>query len=262
MDWKTVSLEVRGRVGVVTLNRPKQFNALDFQLGDDLVAALEVCRQNPQIRSVVLTGAGKAFCSGGDLAMAREGIGVDPSDPYRQLTKRLNRIVVDIRRLEKPVIAAINGAAGGAGFSIAMACDLKIASSSARFRQAYTNVGLVPDGGWFLFVPLLAGFARTNELLFIDPIIDAEQALAMGLVNRVVPPGELEGAVFAWAEKLAAGPSSFAIAKNLVNESLLLLLERQLELERQGIIQAARTEDYLEGIKAFFEKREPCFRGI
>lgn len=181
MGWETVLFEQRGRVGIITMNRPEQLNALNFRLGEDLVAALEECRSNRQIRSVVLRGAGRAFCSGGDLAMAKEFIDVDPPDPYRQLTKRYNRVISDIRRLEKPVIAAINGAVGGGGFSLAMACDLKIASRTAKFRQAYTASGLVPDGGWFLFTPLAVGFCRTNELLYLDPVIDAEQALAMGL---------------------------------------------------------------------------------
>ena len=261
MKWETVIFDMVEKVAVITLNRPNQFNALNFQLGDDLVAALEECRKNVQIRSVILKGAGKAFCSGGDLSAAKEYVDTDPPDIYRQLTKRLNRIIVDLRRLKKPVIAAINGAAGGAGFSIAIACDLKIASSTAKFRQAYTNVGLVPDGGWFLFVPLLIGLGKTSELLFLDPVIDAEQALAMGLVNKVVEPGELDTAAMEWARKLAAGPASFAIGKQLLNESLLMLLERQIELERQGIMEAAGTSDYLEGLKAFFEKRDPVFQG-
>ncbi len=174
----------------------------------------------------------------------------------------MNRVIIDIRRLEKPVIAAVNGAAGGAGYSLAVACDLRIASRTAKFRQAYTASGLVPDGGWFLFTPLLVGSGKTNELLFLDPTIDADQALAIGLINKVVEPDELDETAFAWAGKIAAGPSTaYAIAKNLLNESLFLLLERQLELERQGIIKAAGTKDYLEGLNAFFEKRTPSFVG-
>ncbi|NPV90773.1 MAG: 2-(1,2-epoxy-1,2-dihydrophenyl)acetyl-CoA isomerase [Firmicutes bacterium] len=262
MEWETVLLETRGNVGVITMNRPQQLNAINFTLGEDLVAALEECRREDRIRSIILKGAGKAFCSGGDLMMARECIDTDPPDPYRQLTKRYNRVISDIRRLEKPVIAAINGAVGGGGCSLVMACDLKIASRTAKFRQAYTSSGLVPDGGWFLFTPLLTGFSKTNELLYLDPVIDAEQALAMGLINLVVEPDQLDAAAFEWAERTAAGPSAaYAISKGLINESMLLMLERQLELERQGIIKAAGTEDYREGLNAFFEKRRPSFSG-
>lgn len=262
MEWETVILDIRENVGVITLNRPQQYNALNFKLGEDLIAALEECRSISQIKSVILRGAGKAFCSGGDLAMAREYIDIDPPDPYRQLTKRYNRIINDIRRIEKPVIAAINGAVGGGGYSLALACDLKIASRTAKFRQAYTSSGLVPDGGWFLFTPLMAGFSRTNELLYLDPVIDAEQALAIGLVNKVVEPEELDDTALEWANRIANGPcAAYAIAKNLLNESLLIMLERQLELERQGIIKSAQTRDYREGLNAFFEKRSPVFIG-
>ncbi|NPV93022.1 MAG: enoyl-CoA hydratase/isomerase family protein [Firmicutes bacterium] len=261
MEWETVRLENIEKVAVITLNRPAQLNALNLQLGDDLVASLEESRKNKKVRSVILKGAGKAFCSGGDLVMGKELIDIDPPDPYRQLTKRLNRIIIEIRQLEKPVIAAINGAAGGAGFSIAMACDLKIAANVAKFKQAYTSIGLVPDGGWTLFVPLLTGFGNTNELLFLDPVIDAEKALAMGLINKVVEPDKLDSAALEWAERLAAGPYSFAIAKKLLNESLLTVLERQIELERQGVVKSAETSDYQEGLRAFFEKRSPVFVG-
>ncbi len=262
MEWETVVLNFRDGVATVAMNRPEQYNALDFKLGDDLVEALEYCIKNDGVRAVVLTGTGKAFCSGGDLIMARKSAGTDPSEPFRQLTKRLNRIVADIRSMEKPVVAAINGAVGGAGLSIAAACDLRIASSGAKFRQAYTNVGLVPDGGWTLLVPLLTGFGRASELLFLDPVFDAARALEIGLVNQVVEPAELEPSAGRLAKKLASGSTrSFALAKRLLNNSLLTLLDRQLELERQAIIQAAGTEDYLEGLAAFFEKRDPQFKG-
>lgn len=263
MEWETVILSVQNGVATVVMNRPDQYNALNFKMGDDLVEALEFCAKNREIRAVVLTGAGKSFCSGGDLSAARD-LGVeDPSEPYRQLTKRLNRIISDIRRLEKPVVAAINGAVGGAGISIAVACDFRIASSAAKFRQAYTNVGLVPDGGWTLMVPLLIGFGRASELVFLDPVFDAAKALEMGLVNQVTDPGDLQETAGRVAGKLASGATrSFAMAKGLLNNSLLTLLDRQMELERQAIIEAAGTGDYREGLAAFFEKRAPQFKGV
>ena len=135
MEWETVLLEIKQNVGIITLNRPDQYNALNFQLGEDLIAALEECRNDSNVRSIILTGTGKAFCSGGDLVMAKGFVDTDPPNPYRQLTKRYNRIITDIRRLEKPVIAAINGVVGGGGYSLALACDLKIASKTAKFKQ-------------------------------------------------------------------------------------------------------------------------------
>ena len=262
MDLKTVTLKSYNSIAFITLNRPENFNALDFQLGDDLISALEICQKDSTSRVVIITGAGKAFCSGGDLKMAKEYANLEPSEPYRQLTKKLNRIITDIRLLNKPVIAAINGSVGGAGLSIAAACDLRIASINAKFRQAYTNIGLVPDGAWTLLVPSLIGFGKANELLYLDPVFDAKKALEIGLVNNIVEPECLEEFAIQMAEKIAKGPTrSFVIIKNLVNNSLFTFLERQLELERQGIINAAETADYIEGINAFFDKRVPQFTG-
>lgn len=262
MKWETVLVKREGSIATVVMNRPESFNAFDFSLGDDLVGAFEVCMKDNDIRVVVLTGAGKAFNSGGDLKAAGEFIATDPSEPFRQLTKRLNRLITDIRRCSKPVIAAINGSVGGAGISIAAACDLRIASAKAKFRQAYTSAGLVPDGAWTLIVPLLIGFGRASELIFLDPVFDARKALELGLVNKVVEESEFENTVNQWALKLAAGPTrSFALAKELLNNALLTFLERQLELERQGIVAAAGSQDYLEGSEAFFAKRLPVFTG-
>lgn len=262
MDLKTVILKFNNGIALITLNRPENFNALDSQLGDGLILALETCQKNLDCKAVVITGAGKSFCSGGDLKMAKQYSNTEPAEPYRQLTKRLNRIITDIRLLNKPVIAAINGSVGGGGLSIAVACDLRIASTTAKFRQAYTNIGLVPDGGWLLLVPLLIGFGKANELLYLDPVFDAKKALEMGLINHLAEPENLEKYAIEIAEKIAKGPTrSFAMIKNLVNNSMLTFLERQLELERQGIINAAETADYIEGINAFFEKRPPHFTG-
>jgi 2-(1,2-epoxy-1,2-dihydrophenyl)acetyl-CoA isomerase len=262
MNFQTVLFSVQSGTAIITLNRPESHNAINLQLGDDLMAALEACRKDASIRSAIITGAGKAFCSGGDLKAAKEFIGTDPPEPYRQVTKRLNRIILEIRGLAVPVIASINGPVGGAGLSIAAACDLRIASAGAKFRQAYTGLGLVPDGAWTLFVPLLAGYGRASELLLLDPVLDAQQALSLGLVNSVVDPGQLEDYVLSLAGRLSRGPTrAFAIAKELMNHSLLSLLERQLELERLGIVKAAGTEDYIEGIESFFKKKQPQFKG-
>lgn len=261
-EFKSIIFERLENVAAIRLNRPETFNALDFILGEELIEALESCFDDEEIKAVIITGEGRAFCSGGDLKFFKGYLGTDPAEPFRQLTKLLNRIIMDIRLLSKPIIAAINGSVGGAGMSIAAACDLRIAASSARFRQAYTGVGLVPDGGWTLTVPLLIGFAKATELVLLDPVLDARQALELGLVHQVVEDAELRGVSMEIASRLARGPTkSFAIAKELFNNALLGLLERQLELERAGIVKAAKTADYQEGIKAFFEKRRPGFTG-
>lgn len=262
MKLETVLFECVGNVGVITINRPKEFNALNIELADDLTLAVEECRRSKQVRSIILKGTGKSFCSGGDLSKGKEVLYTDPPAYYKQLTKSLNRAILEIRQSEKVVIGAINGAVGGAGFSIAMACDLKIAVTTAKFKQAYTSLGLVPDGGWTVFVPQLIGWGKTAELVFLDPIINADQAFAMGLVNMVVQPEKLEDAAFEWANKLAKGATTaFGMAKKLINESIMPCLEKQIEMERLGVEKAGYTEDYTEGLTAFFEKRAPKFIG-
>ena len=264
MGQPTVLFEKRDAVGMITLNRPEVLNALNLQLANELVAALERCQKDRSIKAAVITGAGSAFCSGGDLPWLRS-LGEEDGDPaegFRQATKQLNRIIIEIRRSTKPVIAAINGAVAGGGLSVAMACDLRIASANAKFKQAYTSVGLTPDGGWLLLMTTLAGLTKISEMLFFDPVIDAQQALQMGLVNKVVAPGELEAAALEWAQRLAAGPVlSFREVKNLINEFLFILLERQLEIERQSMVRVASSRDFQEGVAAFFEKRQPKFVG-
>ena len=192
--------------------------------------------------------------------MTKEYLKSDPSKPYRQLIKGLNQVIIEIRQLSKPVIAAINGSVAGAGISLAAACDLRIAATSAKFKQAYTSIGLSPDGAWMLFVPLLIGFGKANELLYLDPTFNADQALEMGLINEVTGDENLESRATEIAKKIASGSRySNAIVKDLMNKSMFSSLERQLELERQGIISASSTNDYAEGISAFFEKRTPKF---
>ncbi|HPC04956.1 MAG TPA: enoyl-CoA hydratase-related protein [Syntrophales bacterium] len=260
--FENVLFEKKGAVTTITMNRPKSLNALDSDHLADLVHALEMTADDGETRAVVLTGAGKAFCSGGDLASFREAMDRDPADPLRQVIKLLNVAIIGIRTMGKPVIASINGAAGGGGLSVAAACDLRICAASARFRQAYTSIGLVPDGAWGLMIPLLVGFGRASELLFLDPVFDARRALEWGLVHRVVEDRDLPAETEKLALRLAEGATTaFAIAKDNLNHSMLDLLERQLERERAGMVQAGKTLDYREGSAAFFEKRKPKFIG-
>jgi 2-(1,2-epoxy-1,2-dihydrophenyl)acetyl-CoA isomerase len=260
MQYENLIFEKADRVGVLRLNRPEAFNAVNVALFEDIIAGLEACAVDDEVSAVILTGEGKAFCSGGDVAMFHSS--PDPGESVRQLTKRLHFTISGIRRIPKPVIAMINGTTAGVGISLAAACDLRISASSAKFRQAYTSLALVPDGAWTLLLPLLIGFGRAAELAYLDPVFDAREALAMGLVNRVVDDGELEAATRRIALRLAGGATgSFAIVKRNFNEALLGLLERMLESEREGIIRAGKTRDAREGISAFMEKRKPVFTG-
>ena len=246
-------------IAYITLNRPNNMNSLNLDLGNQLSAALTKCF-DPAIRVVVITGEGKAFCAGGDLGYMQSAPTF--SQALDELTIGLNRAVTDIRLLPKPVIAAVNGVAAGAGMSIALACDLRIASDKAKFKQAYTTSALVPDGGWTLWVPRILGLAKATELLLWDEIIPADKALEFGLVNKVVAADELQATVDAEAKRLTGFPTkAFAEAKALLNSSMLHGFETQLEQERQGMIRAGATEDVAEGVSAFFAKRSPNFVG-
>ncbi len=262
MEFEHILLEKWDSVSVLRMNRPQSLNALSTGHLTDIVKGLEICAEDDEVRCVVLTGKGRAFCSGGDIGEFRDSLDTNPSEPLRQIIKLLNIAILAIRTMRKPVLAAINGAAGGAGISLAAACDLRLCAASARFRQAYTSLGLVPDGAWALLVPLLIGFSRANELIFLDTVFDARQALEWGLVNRVVEDPELEREVHELSGRLARGATTaFAIAKENMNHSMMDLLERQLERERSGMIRAGKTRDYQEGARAFFAKRLPEFTG-
>jgi 2-(1,2-epoxy-1,2-dihydrophenyl)acetyl-CoA isomerase len=262
MVFDNIVLDGKDSIAIVRMNRPQSLNALSTGHLTDLVKGLELCAEDEGVRCVILTGQGRAFCSGGDIGEFRDSLDTNPSEPLRQIIKLLNIAILAIRTMRKPVIAAVNGAAGGAGISLAAACDLRICVASARFRQAYTSLGLVPDGAWALLVPLLIGFSRANELMLLDPVFDARQALEWGLVNRVVEDAELEREALELAGHLARGATTaFAIAKENMNHSMMDLLERQLERERSGMIRAGKTRDYQEGARAFFAKRRPEFTG-
>jgi 2-(1,2-epoxy-1,2-dihydrophenyl)acetyl-CoA isomerase len=261
MQYDNILFTKADQVAVIKFNRPKAFNAFNFDLFNDLIKALEICGDDKDVKVIVITGEGKAFSTGGDVAMFESS--PDTSDTLRQLTKLLNFTITGIRRIPKPVLAMINGTVAGVGVSVAAACDLRICASSAKFRQAYTSIGLIPDGAWTLLLPLLIGFGKAQELVYLDPLLSAGEALDMGLVNQVVEDAELESTTRQIAMKLAAGPSiAYAIAKENFNQAMLGLLERQLELERSGMIRVGRTADAREGIAAFMEKRKPVFKGM
>lgn len=248
--------EAAGGVAVITLNRPETLNAFNRQLHKELLAALDQAGSDPAVRAVVLTGAGKAFCSGQDLADVPE------KPDFAEIVRRYyNPLFLRIQRLEKPVLAAINGVAAGAGMSLALACDLRIAHEKATFTTAFARVGLVPDTGISYLLPRLVGPTRAMELCLFADRIDAPAALEMGLVNRVAPADEFEATWREWAGRLARGPRSQGYIKRLLGHSYSATLEEQLEQEAwfQGL--AGASADGQEGIRAFVEKRPPAFKG-
>jgi len=259
---ETVKLERRGGELRITLNRPDVMNAWDKQFGLDLLAAVEEAASDDEVRAVVITGAGRAFSSGADLRAGFDPTPEGHPDVQTVLHERYHPIIVGIRRMPKPVLAAVNGPAVGIGCSLALACDLIIARESAYFLLAFVNIGLVPDGGSSLLLPERIGLARASEMAMLGERIGAKQALEWGLVNRVAADDEFEGAVDELAARLAAGPTaSYAGSKRQFNEWLFARMDAQLDLEASIQQQAAASGDFLEGVQAFLEKRPADFRG-
>jgi len=259
---ETVKLERRGGELRITLNRPDVMNAWDKQFGLDLLAAVEEAASDDEVRAVVITGAGRAFSSGADLRAGFDPTPEGHPDVQTVLRERYHPIIVGIRRMPKPVLAAVNGPAVGIGCSLALACDLIIARESAYFLLAFVNIGLVPDGGSSLLLPERIGLARASEMAMLGERIGAKQALEWGLVNRVAADDEFEGAVDELAARLAAGPTaSYAGSKRQFNEWLFARMDAQLDLEASIQQQAAASGDFLEGVQAFLEKRPADFRG-
>jgi 2-(1,2-epoxy-1,2-dihydrophenyl)acetyl-CoA isomerase len=262
MSESTVLHQMQDELMVITLNRPEVLNALDFPATEAFVQAIQDCIDNDAVRAVIITGTDRGFCAGGDMKALWEHIqrGGTASHYLRDLTVLLHRATTDLRLMEKPVIAAINGVASGAGMSFAAACDLRLAGESARFKQAFTSIGLTPDSGWTTLIPQIIGPAKASELLLLDPILDAKQALELGLVHEVVPDEKLLERAQEMATRLGKGPiSALGGAKALINAALFPMLESQLERERQRIIAQAGSAEFLEGLAAFVEKRLPHF---
>jgi 2-(1,2-epoxy-1,2-dihydrophenyl)acetyl-CoA isomerase len=243
----------------ITLNRPDALNAFTVEMKESLLLALKDAARDKTMRVVVLTGAGRAFSAGQDL---KERAGPDVNDLGTELRLRYNPIVLAMRRLEKPVIGAINGVAAGAGISIALACDILIASDKASFMEAFGRVGLVPDTGSSWFLPRLVGPQRAAEMMFTADSVDAATAERIGLVNRVVAADKLMDEANALAARLAtAAPIALALAKRALNRALNSNLEDALEFEAQLQSVAGRSADHKEGVAAFVEKRPAKFKG-
>ena len=261
MDYANISLERANGIGWLTLSRPEALNALDKATGEELLDALEELRDDESVRAVVLTGAGRAFSAGGDLKeMARAG--ELPEQHFEELLATLNRTVLTLAELPKPVIAAVNGVAAGLGFNLALAADVRVAARSAEFTQAFLKIGLIPDGGGTFLLPRLVGWARAAELILTARTVSSEEALALGLVNEVVDDAEFESAVETWARRFAAAPTAaIGRVKQLLVHSVTADLKSQLRFEREMQIASGRTADFREGVSAFFEKRAPRFTG-
>ncbi len=256
-------LETReGGVVTLTLNRPERLNALNVELGVALVAALVRAANDPEVRVVVLTGAGKAFCSGGDLGLIRDARDRGAGRELEPLLRAGAQVVVHMRTMPKPIIAAVNGAAAGAGMNVALACDIRIASDQAVFGQNFARVGLFPDYGGTWLLPRLVGPARAAEMFYTGGMIDAREAERIGVVNRVVLHEELASQTHALAERLAAAPPLAVRAiKQVLFGAGRAELESALEFEVKTQMQCFLSEDCGEGIRAFFEKRAPRFQG-
>lgn len=261
MEWKTLRLEVDGKgIATVTLCRPKEMNALSTTMFEELNVLLPQLNESTEVRAVILTGEGRAFCAGGDLAEMKAGYGGNAGF-YRHM-EQANRCTAALVELNKPVIAAVNGAATGAGINLALAADIVFASEKAKFSEIFGNVGLIPDLGGTYLLPRIVGRAKAKEIVFTYRMIDATEALELGIVHKLTAPDALYGEAHAMAEKFAQGPTfAFSMGKDLINRSYETDLHTALHMEALSQALAANSKDHEEGVAAFFEKREHNFLG-
>jgi 2-(1,2-epoxy-1,2-dihydrophenyl)acetyl-CoA isomerase len=262
MSYEHLIWEQDGGAARITLNRPETLNAWHDDFGQELKRVIEVDAADPSVRAVLITGAGRGFSSGADLKAGFEPADDGMPDIAKELNDVYHPIMVGLRHLEKPVVAAVNGPAVGIGASLAFACDLVLAGESAYFGLAFVNIGLMPDGGSTLFVPAAVGKARAFQLALLGERVPAARALDWGLINSVHPDDALLDEATALVNKLAAGPTrSYASSKKALNRMLYPDLDAQLSLEADLQHALARTRDFQEGALAFIEKREPAFQG-
>lgn len=261
MTPQHVLSESDGNVARVTLNRPDVLNSFNLRMAQELRGAIEAAEADRNIRAVLLTGAGRAFCAGQDLSEATPSAGND-LDLAEMVRKSYNPVIRAIRKIEKPVVCAVNGVAAGAGANLALACDIVLASSEASFIQSFARIGLIPDSGGTFFLPRLAGLARATAMTMLGEKIPAQRAFEFGMIYRVCDPAELAGAALEVARTLAAMPTrALGLTKRALNQSLASDLGTQLETEEELQGLAGRTSDFREGVAAFLEKRKPNFTG-
>lgn len=267
MSYETLLYEVDQDVATITLNRPAVLNAINPPMIEELQAVLTTVRDDADVRAVVFTGAGRGFCSGADLK-GRQRVKPSQAPPdastagAERLRRTYNPLILAIRTIEKPFIAAVNGVAAGAGCNLALSCDIVLASDEARFGNVFARIGLIPDCGGHFFLPRLVGYHKAAELMFTGDIIDAYEAERLGLINRVVPHAELAKHTRDLAERLARGPTrAIGLCKRTLNLGMNGDLAAVLEAEAEGQGLASQTEDHWEGVQAFLEKRPARFVG-
>ncbi len=260
MDTGFIELTITNGVAHISLNRPEVFNSFNRAMALDLQQTLDACETNSEVRAIVITGKGKAFCAGQDL---KEVTSPELNPGFKKiLEEHYNPIITRIRKIEKPIIAAVNGVAAGAGANIALACDVVVANEDASFIQAFSKIGLIPDSAGTFFLPRLIGFQKASALAMLGDKIGAVEAERLGMIYKYVPQEEFQEVVNKLAFKMAEMPTkALGLIKKTLNESLTNDLERQLALESKHQIEAAGSEDYAEGVAAFLEKRKPVFKG-
>ena len=263
MTYECLLYEVRDGIATLTLNRPDRLNALGGSLRADLFDAVVRSAADPDVRVMVLTGAGKGFCAGGDVKAMGEAKADGRGRPLiEQIAPGRDRTLLAMREAPQPIIAAVNGAAAGAGMNLALGCDIRLASTEAKFSQAFVRRGLHPDWGGTYFLPRVVGMAKACEMIFTGDLIDAQEALRLGIVSRVVSPQELLPAAYELARRIAAGPPvAIRLAKRSIYSNEDLDLRGALVVETMAQNICFETEDAAEGIRAFGEKRPPVFQG-
>lgn len=257
---KSILLKIENNIGYITLNRPEVFNSFNREMALKLQEILGECESNSQIRAIVLTGTGKAFCAGQDL---KEVTSPELNPGFKKiLDEHYNPIISLIRNIKKPIIAAVNGVAAGAGANIALACDVVVAHEKVNFIQAFSLIGLIPDSAGTFFLPRLIGFQKASALCMLGDKISAEEAERLGMIYKVFALDNFEAEVNKLALKMAKMPTkALGMTKTLLNASITNNLDQQLALESKYQIEAAQTNDYTEGVAAFMEKRQPNFKG-
>ncbi|WP_298154351.1 enoyl-CoA hydratase-related protein [Flavobacterium sp.] len=256
----SILLKIENNIGFITLNRPEVFNSFNREMALLMQDTLDQCTKDDNVRAIVITGSGKAFCAGQDL---KEVTTPELMPGFRKiLEEHYNPIIQKIRTIEKPVVGAVNGVAAGAGANIALACDIVVASENAAFIQAFSKIGLVPDSAGTFFLPRLIGFQKAMALMMLGDKVSSAEALQMAMIYKVFTPETFEAEVSKLASTLAAMPTkALGLTKRLLNESMTNNLEQQLALESKLQIEASSTNDYNEGVTAFVEKRIPEFKG-